>query len=120
MIFTFRGLDIFAQFFVDPLMLQSSMEREREAVDSEHEGRLNNDVVRFYAARSKLAKPNHPMSKFGCGNKKTLTLEDGDEEVYKKLHDFKTRHYSAQFMTLVIQSQKTLEDLEFVSRENGW
>ena len=118
MIFTFRGLDIFAQFFVDPLMLQSSMEREREAVDSEHEGRLNNDVVRFYAARSKLAEPNHPMSKFGCGNKKTLTLEDGDEEVYKKLHDFKTRHYSAQFMTLVIQSQKTLEDLEAMVRES--
>merc|ERR1711860_433337 len=113
-----KGLDIFAQFFVDPLMLQSSMEREREAVDSEHEGRLNNDVVRLYAARNKLAKPNHPMSKFGCGNKKTLTLEDGDEEVYKKLHDFKTRHYSAQFMTLVIQSQKTLEDLEAMVRES--
>ena len=74
MIFTFRGLDIFAQFFVDPLMLQDSMEREREAVDSEHEGRLNNDNVRLYAALDQLAKPNHPMSKFGCGNKKTLTL----------------------------------------------
>jgi nardilysin len=99
-------------------MLQAPMEREREAVDSEHEGRLNNDNVRLYAALDQLAKPNHPMSKFGCGNKKTLTLEDGDEEVYKKLHDFKNRHYSAQFMTLVIQSQQTLEDLEAMVRES--
>jgi len=113
-----KALDIFAQFFIDPLMLQSSMEREREAVDSEHEGRLNNDNVRLSAALGQLAKTNHPYSKFGCGNKKTLTLEDGDEEVYKKLHDFKTCHYTAQFMTLVIQSQQTLEDLEAMVRES--
>ena len=75
--FNFRALDIFAQFFIDPLMHQNSMEREREAVDSEHEGRLNNDNVRLWAVRGKLADGNHPMSKFLCGNKKSLTLEDG-------------------------------------------
>ena len=92
------------------------MEREREAVDSEHEGRLNNDNVRLWAVRGKLADGNHPMSKFLCGNKKSLTLEDGDEEVYKKLHEFRLRHYTAQSMSLVIQSQNTLEDLEALVR----
>merc|ERR1719210_63105 len=112
-----KALDIFAQFFIDPLMLQSSMEREREAVDSEFEGRLNNDNVRLWAARYQLAEKNHPMAKFGCGNKKSLTLEDGDEEAYKKLHEFRKRYYTAQSMSLVIQSQNTLEDLEALVRE---
>ena len=93
------------------------MEREREAVDSEHEGRLNNDNVRLWAARYQLAEKNHPMAKFGCGNKKTLTHEDGDEEVYKRLHEFRKRYYTAQSMSLVIQSQNTLEDLEALVRE---
>ena len=35
-----------------------------------------------------------------------------DEEVHKKLHEFRKRHYTAQNMTLAVQSQATLESLE--------
>ena len=89
------------------------MEREREAVDSEHEGRLNNDNVRLWAVRGKLADGNHPMSKFLCGNKKSLTLEDGDEEVYKKLHEFRLRHYTAQSMGAWIIGHRNKEHSQF-------
>ena len=34
-----------------------------------------------------------------------------DDEVHKMLHDFKNRHYTAQSMTLVVQSQQTIETL---------
>ena len=41
-----EGLDMFAQFFIEPLMLQSAMEREREAVDSEYQMALPSDYNR--------------------------------------------------------------------------
>ena len=126
-------MDIFAQFFIEPLMLQNSVEREREAVDSEHELRINKDFIRLYVATDQLAKDNHPMKGFGTGNKKTLTLENAsfemlltlksisyfifsrqgsDEDLYQRLHEFRKRYYTAQFMTLVVQSQESLETLE--------
>ena len=35
-----------------------------------------------------------------------------DDEVNKKLHSFKNRHYTASSMTLVVQSQETIDTLE--------
>ena len=35
-----------------------------------------------------------------------------DDEVNKKLHSFKDRHYTASSMKLVVQSQETMETLE--------
>ena len=52
------------------------MAREREAVDSEHELRINNDNIRYLSAINQLAKENHPMRRFNCGNKETLSLKD--------------------------------------------
>ena len=67
-------MDIFAQFFIEPLMLQSSMEREREAVDSEYQIALPSDENRMGQIFQSLAKPGHPMSKFMWGNKQSLTM----------------------------------------------
>ena len=59
-----------------------------------------------------LAKPGHPMGYFCWGNKKSLQMNNySDDEVHKMLHDFKNRHYTAQSMTLVVQSQETIEAL---------
>ena len=55
-------------------MLQSSMEREREAVDSEYQIALPSDENRIGQIFQSLAKPGHPMSKFMWGNKQSLTM----------------------------------------------
>ena len=41
-----QGLDMFSQFFIEPLMLKTAMEREREAVDSEFQMALPSDYNR--------------------------------------------------------------------------
>ena len=79
-----KALDIFAQFFIDPLMLQTSMEREREAVDSEYQIALPSDDNRVSQIFQSLAKSGHPMSKFMWGNKQSLTMGN----VSLKLYDF--------------------------------
>ena len=108
-----EGLDMFAQFFIKPLMLQSAMEREREAVDSEYQRVLPSDIVRMLQIYGTIAKDKHPMGKFMWGNKESLQMGNlSDDHVHRMLHDFKNRHYTAQSMTLVVQSQHTLEMLE--------
>ena len=68
----FQGLDRFAQFFISPLMKRESMEREREAVDSEFEMALTSDTNRKLQIFGELAKDKHPMGKFMWGNLKSL------------------------------------------------
>ncbi len=77
-----QGLDRFAQFFVKPLMRVESMEREREAVDSEFEGALPSDSNRREQLFGTLAKDGHPMSKFMWGNLKSLKPDKVQE--YRK------------------------------------
>ena len=55
-----EGLDMFAQFFIAPLMLKSAMEREREAVDSENQMRIPKDFLRTIMVYESVANKNHP------------------------------------------------------------
>ena len=55
-----EGLDMFAQFFIKPLILKSAMEREREAVDSEFQIRQPKDHLRIHEVYISLANKNHP------------------------------------------------------------
>ena len=57
-------------------MLQSSMEREREAVDSEYQIALPSDDNRISQIFSSLTSKGHPMSKFMWGNKQSLTMNN--------------------------------------------
>ncbi len=67
-----EALDRLANFFVSPLMKQSAMQREREAVDSEFEQALTSDSNRMEQLFGSLAKQGHPMSKFMWGNLQSL------------------------------------------------
>ena len=107
------GLDRFIQFFISPLLKKDSMQREREAVDSEFHMRKESDNRKAYHILCSLAPDDHPIKKFGCGNLETLRPKDVDDDyVHKMLKDFFLRHYTATSMTLVVQSQHTIEYLE--------
>jgi len=108
-----EALDRFSQFFTAPLMKKDAMQREREAVDSEFQMSLPSDSCRREQIFGSLAREDHPMAKFMWGNLSSLQMAKlDDEEVHKRLHAFCSRHYTAQSMTLVVQSQETLDSLE--------
>lgn len=67
------ALERFSGFFHSPLFAPSCTVRELNAVDSEHKKNLQNDIWRIYQVNKHLAKPGHVWSKFGSGNKVTLT-----------------------------------------------
>ena len=61
------ALDRFCHFFRAPLFTKSAVEREINAVDSEHSMRLQEDGRRSYAALLLDANPMHPLH-WGSGN----------------------------------------------------
>eukprot|EP00960_Hanusia_phi_P061304 764803-Hanusia_phi.AAC.1 len=67
-----QALDIFAQFFISPLLREDSTEREVLAVENEHVKNLQSDGWRAQQLRKSLSNPKHPNYKFGTGNFNTL------------------------------------------------
>uniref|UniRef100_A0A8C7NMP0 Nardilysin a (N-arginine dibasic convertase) n=1 Tax=Oncorhynchus mykiss TaxID=8022 RepID=A0A8C7NMP0_ONCMY len=102
-----EALDRWAQFFICPLMIRDAIDREVEAVDSEYQLAKPSDSHRKEMLFGSLAKPGHPMGKFGWGNAQTLKTEPRKKKinVYKRLRSFWKRHYSAHYMTLTVQSK---------------
>ena len=103
-----EALDRFAQFFLKPLFVSDVVEREMKAVDSENKKNLQNDSWRFCQLVRSEAKGNSVFKKFSTGNLETLNkphIRDALLEMHKK-------YYSSDLMSLVILSNKTLEEME--------
>jgi insulysin len=67
------ALSRFAGFFHSPLFTPSCTSRELNAVDSEHKKNLQNDQWRIFQLNKHLSKPGHVWSKFGSGNRESLS-----------------------------------------------
>ncbi|KAK7489033.1 hypothetical protein BaRGS_00019694 [Batillaria attramentaria] len=112
--FFHKALDMFACFFISPLFLKNSVDREINAVDNEFRMIVPNDTERAHQLIGTLAVDGNPMSRFMCGSAKTLKTipEEQRIDVYGRLRDFYKRMYSAHYMTLVVQAPEPLDDLQ--------
>lgn len=86
-----EALDRFAQFFISPILSQSGVSREVNAVDAEHRKNLQSDGWRFYQLMRHVSNPRHPFHQFSTGDLETLDKPD----VLSALKSFYDRHYSA-------------------------
>lgn len=110
----YGALDRFAQFFVKPLFLENTLDRELRAVDSENKKNLQSDVWRLSQLAKSLSNPQHPYHHFSTGNLKTL--RDDPQARGVKIRDefikFYEKHYSANRMKLVVLGRESLDELE--------
>lgn len=67
------ALERFAAFFHCPLFSPSCTSRELNAVDSEHKKNHQADMWRIFQLNKHLTRPGHPWSKFGSGNRDSLS-----------------------------------------------
>ena len=107
-------MDRFAQFFVEPLFLESTLDRELRAVDSENKKNLQADQWRLAQMSRTLSNPRHPFSKFSTGNLQTLRdlPEKRGVKIREKFIEFYEKHYSANRMKLVVLGREPLDELE--------
>ncbi len=107
-----EALDRFAQFFTAPLLDETYVDREKNAVHSEYQMQMRSDVWRGMSVMKTIMNPDHPMSKFNIGSNETLA--DVDRAIVK---DFYENNYSADQMVLVTVSERSLDDQEALVRE---
>ncbi len=86
-------------------MLDSSSERELNAVHSQHSNNLQNDGWRKYQLSKHLSKVGHPYHKFSTGNKESLSNPNLREMLFK----FYEGNYSSNLMKLVIYCQEDVQ-----------
>jgi insulysin len=104
----FEGaLDRTAQFFIAPLFTPEFTDREMNAVNSENQKNLENDLWRQYQLTNTLYRPGHPANHFSTGSRETLSGTTREE-----LLAFYRAHYSANAMTLALVGKASLDDLE--------
>ncbi|KAI1128510.1 peptidase M16 inactive domain-containing protein [Nemania abortiva] len=110
----YGGLDRFAQFFIEPLFLPSTLDRELRAVDSENKKNLQSDQWRQHQLEKSLSNPKHPYCHFSTGNLEKLKTEPESQgiDVRQKFIDFYEKHYSANRMKLCVLGRESLDVLE--------
>lgn len=110
----YGALDRFAQFFIAPLFLEETLDRELRAVDSENKKNLQSDMWRLYQLSKTLSNPKHPYCHFSTGNLQTLRDEPLARGV--KIRDefmaFHKAQYSANRMKLVVLGRESLDQLQ--------
>mmetsp|Transcript_41918 Transcript_41918/g.100697 ORF Transcript_41918/g.100697 Transcript_41918/m.100697 type:complete len:1075 (+) Transcript_41918:137-3361(+) len=105
------ALDRFANNFISPLFDQNALEREIQAVDSEHAKNANVDVWRMMQlSKSKIAPPGHSFGSFGSGNQESLPIDT----IREKLLKFYEKHYrkSLGLYKLAVIGKESMDELQ--------
>lgn len=108
------ALDRFGQFFICPLFLEDTLDREIKAVDSENKKNLQSDTWRLHQLNKNLSNPKHPYNHFSTGSWKTLHDDPiaRGVQIRDEFMKFHATHYSANCMKLVVLGRETLNTLE--------
>lgn len=101
-------LDIFGHFFVNPLFNKESVDREMNAVDSEHKKNKFSEAWRYGDVLCDIAKRGHPFTNFSTGSLKTLKTPG----IYEIMIEFYKKYYSAHNMKLCVLTNKPLDAIE--------
>jgi insulysin len=103
-----KSLDMFGSFFISPLLKADSVNREKEAVNSEHDKNIFSDSWRLYDIGKKAIISTNPLKNFGTGSNKTLALPN----IHVKVREFFETYYSSDLMTLFIVAKENVEEVK--------
>jgi insulysin len=106
-----KALLIFSKMFAEPLFDISYMEKEMNAVNSEHEKNLNSDIWRINRLLQSLSKSEHPFNHFSTGSLETFKNVT-NVELNKQLRMFYNKYYRSNNMKLSVISNKSLDELQ--------
>lgn len=101
----YEALDMFGNFFIQPLLKKDSVDRELNAVHSEHQNNISNDMWKKYDLIRECIMDDHGNKKFGTGCNETLKIEN----IHDKLKEFYNNYYSPDLMTLIILDNQNLD-----------
>ena len=109
-------IDIFSRFFIDPLFDSNSINREINAVDSEHHKNINNDMWKQFQLSLDLANDDSPINTFMTGSLNTLNKPN----IREKVIEFYNKYYTTNNISICIASSKSHKELfEIIDKTFG-
>tara|TARA_B110000908_G_scaffold168608_1_gene223867 strand:+ start:814 stop:3402 length:2589 start_codon:yes stop_codon:yes gene_type:complete len=99
--------DCFSEFFKTPLFSKSSVNREINAINSEHSKNLKQDMWRLIHFIRMNSKKDSILNKFYTGN-----LDSFDNNVRNDMINFYKKYYVSENITLTVQSNLSIEKIE--------
>ena len=109
-------LDIFSRFFIDPLFNESSVLREVNAVNSEHEKNINNDIWRTRQVFLNVRDEDNSTNTFQTGSLETLNKSDIREQLIKF---YNTHYVSSNIALCIISPHKIKKQLDMINNTFG-
>ena len=107
------AVDRFVQFFISPKFSAEFVEREINAVNSEHNKNIKDDRRRIYRILKETSNPEHPFHQFATGNLDSLLGENKDfKSLRQDLIRYFEENYSANRMKLVVVAKASIPQLE--------
>ena len=107
----FNVLDMFADFFVSPLLRKDNIDKEINAIDSESTKNLLSESWISFEMVKKCLFDDHPINHYTCGTKDTLNVKNND----KLMLDFFEKYYSANLMNLVLFVNNKFDDKKILT-----
>nr|WP_224745987.1 insulinase family protein [Neiella litorisoli] len=109
------ALDRFSQFFTCPTFNAECVDKERQAIESEYQMKVNDDTRRIYQVHKETVNPAHPFSRFSVGN--LTTLHNESDSLRDEVMAFYRQQYDAKRMTLVLLTPQSLAQLEQLANQ---
>ena len=107
-----KAIDMFSRFFIDPLFDQDSVDREINAIESEHSKNIQQDNWRFHHFIGLSSKKDSMINKFLTGNLYSLKKEG----IRENMIDFYKKYYvSSNISVVTISSIKNEKIKEFIT-----
>ena len=110
------SLKIFAAMFDEPLFDEQFIEKEINAVNSEHEKNINSNIWIIDQLVKDQANKKHPFSQFATGTKETLGGIPA-KQLREELVNYFNAFYIGKNMKLSIVSNYTISELEKIVNE---
>lgn len=115
-----RALDIFSQFFKQPLFNEDAISREINAVDAEDSKNRIIDFRRMLQVLKYLTSSQNLYYKYSTGNLFTLAYNDVAEYnsmLSKEIKDFHGKYYRPEEMALCLCGPQSLTELKRLCEE---
>ena len=107
---------IFSSLFDKPLFTNTYVNKEINAINSEHEKNKNNDFFITDFIVKNEANQNSPFKKFECGN--NSTLNNINDQLRQELFYYFENFYTNDNMKLVVFSNYTIENMTKMVEDN--
>ena len=102
-----QAIDMFANFFLNPLFLNKYVEKEINAVNSEFELDKLSNQWRYFRLLQILSNASHPFHRFNIGNTETLNISN----IQNYLSQYFLERFSSNLMTLVLYGRENVSQM---------